>query len=141
MSESKTGHYLVKPAIVGAVGAAATSWYYTSAASIKIGGKDFPLWAAMGLTIGLSSLASEFVHEKVFPLLGPTDRMSTPIASAVSIGVGAAATDALLTLNDAGNVGKLGLVSLLALSAVSEIAGDYAYTHFGAPLLLGQNSM
>jgi hypothetical protein len=141
MSDTNTGHYIVKPAIVGAVGALASSWYYGPASTFSIGGKDIPLWAAMGITIGLSSVATEFVHEKIFPLVGPTDRLSTPVASAVSVGVGAAASSALLTINDAGNVGEFGLGPLLALSAVSEIAGDYAYTHFGAPLLLGQNSM
>ena len=70
-SHSNLGHYVVKPAAVGAAGAAASFMLHGSKASITIRGTTVPLSLALGAGMFVGSILGEFVHDKLFPLAGP----------------------------------------------------------------------
>jgi len=138
-SHSNLGHYVVKPAAVGAAGAAASFMLHGSKASITIRGTTVPLSLALGAGMFVGSILGEFVHDKLFPLAGPTNRLTNPMGEAVTIGTMAGANALLMSLNEPGDLQTFGLPSLIGIAAGAKIVGSYCYDHFLAPMVLGEN--
>jgi len=139
-SHSTLGHYVAKPAFVGAAGAVASAIVYGSKSEITIRGMNVNLAAAMGVGMFLGSVLGEFVHDKVFPLAGPTNRLTNPMGEAVTIGTMAGSNALLMSLNEPGDLKMIGLPSLIGVAAAAEIVGSYVYDNFVAPMVLGDTS-
>ena len=139
-SHSTLGHYVAKPAAVGAVGAIASAYLYGAKSEITIRGTTVNLAAAMGVGMFLGSVLGEFVHDKVFPLAGPTNRLTNPMGEAVTIGTMAGSNALLMSLNAPGDLKMIGLPSLIGVAAGAEIVGSYVYDNFIAPMVLGDTS-
>lgn len=132
-----TSQYFVKPACVGAVGAVASRMAFNPSSTITIKGMTIPLWLALGAGFFVGSIASEFVHQYLFPHLGPQNRTSDALASVTSVGTNYVTTAGLLTLNGVSDLSKIGPIKIGALAAAAEIGGDYLSSKFVSPMLLG----
>ena len=93
---------------------------------------------ASGLAIGLSFVAAEVVHDKVFPLIHSFDKLSEPISAGVSAGMTGGSNVLVHTLYNSQSVEKLGISKLLLVGAGSEVLGDYLYSKFIGPTILGE---
>ena len=137
---SNLGHYVAKPLCSAAVAGVATRLAYGGAPEFPVFGVDKPWWMVMAGAAFLGSVVGELVHEKAFPLVGPTNRLSAPISSAVTVATSAGTCALVLGAANAQAMGDVGLPQLLGISAVAEVAGDYLYTHFVSPMVLDQQA-
>jgi hypothetical protein len=102
-------------------------------------GKNTRLSLALAGTIFAGSLVGEFLHDKAFPLLGPTNRLTQPLAEAVTVGAATGTSAMLLSLNNNDSLSDIGMPWLLVTVAGAEVIGDYVFSNFLAPMVLGED--
>jgi hypothetical protein len=137
-SSDALGHYLVKPATVGAVAYGAARYAYGGTATINVAGKRLGRATGLGLAIFGASILGELLNDKLFELDDKTNRFGKPLAEGVTIAANTAASAALVSLTNPTSLGQLGLPQLGMLNAVAEVAGDYLYSNFVNPMVLNR---
>lgn len=133
-SSTPMDHYITKPALVGAAGAAISAVLYDRRSTITVKGTEVNLSLALGVGMAVGSALAEVVHQNVFPMIGPTDRATSNIAAtAVTVGTNVASTSLLLSMNKPDDLATLGLPTLLVVATGAELIGDYIYSNFWNP--------
>jgi hypothetical protein len=141
---SKSQRYIVKPAVVGAVGYALSSyvmpqfdpaWNGTLATGPGSMLKSiFPESVSVPILIGVACMAgsvlSEYSHDVIFPNVAWDDKSSARVTQVVAGGINAAGVSGVLTLANPDAVTQLGLPSIIAFGLGVEVAGDMLYGKF-----------
>ena len=126
---------LVKPVVVGSIGAVSSMYFYPDT-SVIVGNSRMSLskLAFIGITIG--SIVSELLHEFAFPSIPRVGSiLSNPATEAISIASVLGTNVLLHYMANARSVAEIGITTLLIESAGAEIAGDYLTRQFIVPLL------
>ena len=131
---------LLKYGVAGATSYAALE-YLTNATNVQLFGRTVPLpVAALGLGVA-GSMANDFVHQWILPMLPISDKLEKFEGIAVSLGSGAASTLGLVYLADPALVEELGANKLLMVGAGTEIVSEYAYQQLSMMLGYKQSEL
>lgn len=130
------GQYAVKPAIVGGIAAAASTYLHPNI-DIKTFAGPMSLAKVTFAAVAAGSIFSDIAHEYITPHIPVLNgKLSDPVAATVAVGAtSAGVAGALYTANPA-SLRDIGLVEIVAMSAISEISGDWLYKNYVKPLCM-----
>ena len=125
---------IVKPITSGVMGATGTYLKYPTA-TMRVAGRDVPLFAATGVALAVGSGLAEIAHDYIFPQIHALEKLSEPVSATVSAGIAGSATVGTFYLSNPQAVDDIGLPMLLAYGAGIDAASQYITEKFIAPML------
>ncbi len=143
MSGMNYAHMVAKPLVIAAA-AYGISYFQTKKGQqydVELLGMDVPVPMAQAAASFVGSMAAEFAHSTIFPLVDPRGRVwAAPMSEVVAVGTSAAVGAAFLTVGtgDSSIVSELGLVKLGITAVGAELVGSYLYDHFIGPMIFQQ---
>lgn len=125
-------NYILKPAVNGAVTAAAM--YKMGGGKIFLFGQYVPSWYVTGAVGAASSVVAEMAHAWILPHLSPNEKFAQVESSILAPVIAGVAQVAALEFISPGASTSIGLTKVFATGAGAEIVGQYVWEKSIVPL-------